>query len=418
MRNPFSPTAGFMPPQIVDRDRVLFDFETGLEDGPGAEERFMRVSGERGMGKTVLLQKMCAMAEERGWNTVLTEANEGCIDYIRDKLLSFISSPVASASLKLPVAEVTLAAEDATRVTLRRLLEIYYERGGAPLLLCVDEVQDSFTSEVREVVQGARARFGAGDEIAIVLAGLPDMIANARTARGLTFLHRAMGEDLGLLDLDRVRESYRQTFEEGGARVSMDALGLLAESTGGHPYLMQLLGRRLWRRWGGSPDPIGIEDVEAVLPEARRAFDDAVVDVVLGELTGRQRDYLEAVARRGGEASTREVAEDLGYTDADGSPATTKASAFRAALIQKGLLKPAGRGRVRLAVTLNWTRTPRSPSMSTQDTPAAPTGEDSGETPYDPSFEKAVLEDVRAWRAGKLETYSLEEVEEHLGLDR
>ncbi len=56
--------------------------------------------------------------------------------------------------------------------------------------------------------------------------------------------------------------------------------------------------------------------------------------------------------------------------------------------------------------------------MSTKDTPAAPVGDDSGETPYDPSFEKAVLEDVRAWHEGKLETYPLEEVEEHLGLDR
>lgn len=70
--------------------------------------------------------------------------------------------------------------------------------------------------------------------------------------------------------------------------------------------------------------------------------------------------------------------------------------------------------------------TPRNIPESTQDIPTARTGdrpggrtgEKPGEAPYDPSFEKAVLEDVRAWRAGELETYTLEEVEEHLGLDR
>lgn len=51
MRNPFSPTAGFMPLQIVDCDRVLFDFETGLEDGPGAEERFMLLRAGHGQDR-------------------------------------------------------------------------------------------------------------------------------------------------------------------------------------------------------------------------------------------------------------------------------------------------------------------------------------------------------------------------------
>jgi hypothetical protein len=70
--------------------------------------------------------------------------------------------------------------------------------------------------------------------------------------------------------------------------------------------------------------------------------------------------------------------------------------------------------------------TPRNIPESTQDipqnTPTAPTGGNPGETvgdfPDEESWEQAILEDVRAWRAGKLKTYSREEVERHLGLDR
>lgn len=65
---------------------------------------------------------------------------------------------------------------------------------------------------------------------------------------------------------------------------------------------------------------------------------------------------------------------------------------------------------------------PESAQDIPQDTPAAPTGGDPGEAacefPDEASWEQAILGDVRAWRAGELETCSLEEVGEHLGLDR
>ena len=61
--NPFKPTAGMNPPELIGRDTVLDDFAEALENGPGAPDRLMRISGVRGTGKTVLLNAL--RSEER-----------------------------------------------------------------------------------------------------------------------------------------------------------------------------------------------------------------------------------------------------------------------------------------------------------------------------------------------------------------
>ena len=42
--NPFKPTAGMNPPELIGRDTVLDDFAEALENGPGAPERLKRIS--------------------------------------------------------------------------------------------------------------------------------------------------------------------------------------------------------------------------------------------------------------------------------------------------------------------------------------------------------------------------------------
>ena len=45
--NPFKPTAGMNPPELIGRDAVLDDFAEALENGPGAPDRLMRISRPR-----------------------------------------------------------------------------------------------------------------------------------------------------------------------------------------------------------------------------------------------------------------------------------------------------------------------------------------------------------------------------------
>ena len=75
--NPFKPSAGHLPPVLIGRDMVLADFEEGLDNGSGAPGRLMRITGARGVGKTVMLAEFRRIAEKRGWQTISETASDG-----------------------------------------------------------------------------------------------------------------------------------------------------------------------------------------------------------------------------------------------------------------------------------------------------------------------------------------------------
>src|ERR1700730_17981146 len=73
--NPFRPGMGLDPPYLADRSAHLCRFEqyvTGFPTFP----RNVRLTGLRGVGKTVLLQHYAAAAEARGWVVVRRECSE------------------------------------------------------------------------------------------------------------------------------------------------------------------------------------------------------------------------------------------------------------------------------------------------------------------------------------------------------
>ena len=76
-RNPFKPSAGHLPPLLVGRDDILDDFTTALDDGPGAPGRLMRITGARGVGKTVILTEFRDLASKRGWEVIKETASPG-----------------------------------------------------------------------------------------------------------------------------------------------------------------------------------------------------------------------------------------------------------------------------------------------------------------------------------------------------
>ena len=78
--NPFKPTAGMNPPELIGRDTVLDDFAEALENGPGAPDRLMRISGVRGTGKTVLLNALGDLARKKGFEgtvKILSQIDRG-----------------------------------------------------------------------------------------------------------------------------------------------------------------------------------------------------------------------------------------------------------------------------------------------------------------------------------------------------
>lgn len=78
VRNPFAPGAGSNPPELAGREIILEDAQTAIERALiGKSSRSQMLLGLRGVGKTVLLNKIEELAESAGHVTSFIEAPEG-----------------------------------------------------------------------------------------------------------------------------------------------------------------------------------------------------------------------------------------------------------------------------------------------------------------------------------------------------
>jgi AAA ATPase domain len=77
-KNPYAPGAGLQPPELAGRDKLLeeatIDMDRVLDKRPA---KGMMILGLRGVGKTVLLNRLYGMAEDKGIRAAKVEAPEG-----------------------------------------------------------------------------------------------------------------------------------------------------------------------------------------------------------------------------------------------------------------------------------------------------------------------------------------------------
>lgn len=77
--NPFRPTAGATPPEVIGRSGLLDEFEYGLELGSGAPGLLSIFTGARGIGKTVMLGAAHDVARQHGWAVIAEVKSTGVI---------------------------------------------------------------------------------------------------------------------------------------------------------------------------------------------------------------------------------------------------------------------------------------------------------------------------------------------------
>lgn len=95
-KNPYAPGAGTPPPELAGRDRLLENASIGLDRiRAGLSAKCLVMVGLRGVGKTVLLNRIATDAEGRGFATVVVEAPEG------GSLPALLASPLRTALVKM-----------------------------------------------------------------------------------------------------------------------------------------------------------------------------------------------------------------------------------------------------------------------------------------------------------------------------
>ncbi|HET9161899.1 MAG TPA: ATP-binding protein [Solirubrobacterales bacterium] len=374
-RNPYTPGAGSRPAALTGRDAEIERFRIAIGRlSRGATEQGIVIHGLRGVGKTVLLNKLEEVASDAGWATAFAELRRGddfrlvmaraLFNAIRQLDTHRIGRPVI-ARVKAAFASfsATLASDGTIRfgfdVTPTRgtadsgdletdLVEMLQELGraaeqvetGAAILL--DELQLANRDDLEAFVAAVHRATQKALPIAVVVAGLPTLppaLAEAKTYAERLFSFPR----LGALGEDDARDALLLPAREEGVGYDDEALAMLLDRAGGYPYFLQEWGRGAWDV--AVANPISAEDVEAAIPEVERKLNEDFFAVRLTRATPAERRYCAVMAGLGdGAQESGAIARSMGYTN------VRAASSLRASLIDKGVLYSVGRGQLDFTV--------------------------------------------------------------------
>jgi AAA ATPase domain len=374
-RNPYTPGAGSRPAALTGRDREIERFQIAIGRlSRGATEQGIVIHGLRGVGKTVLLNKLEEVATEAGWVTAFSELRRG--DDFRLVMARALFNAIrqldarrvgGNAITRLKAAFASFSASLTTDGTVRfgfevapargtadsgdletDLVEILQELGraaekaGAGSAILLDELQLANRDDLEAFVAAVHRATQKALPIAVVVAGLPTLPAALAEAK--TYAERLFSfPRLGALAENDARDALVLPAHGEGVGYDDEALAILLERAAGYPYFLQEWGRGVWDV--AVSNPISAEDVEAAIPEVERKLNEDFFSVRLARTTPAERRYCAAMASLGdGAQESGEIARAMGYAN------VRAASSLRASLIDKGVLYSVGRGRLDFTV--------------------------------------------------------------------
>lgn len=357
-RSPFTPTFGATPPTLVGRQQEVNDFAYALDNGPGSKGRATFVTGQRGVGKSVMLSVYSQIAATRGWMSVNESASAGFARKLTEARLPEALEQLDTAHLTksktigvnatvLGVGggftnrtESTNTLVPDFRHQLMRTLDIL-DKNETGLLITLDEVHRSQLGELQEITDAISYAVAQEAPIAFVGAGLPETINGLVNADISTYLRRAERVTLENLTPEDTRLALETPIRESGGQISDAALELAVEGTGNYPYLVQLVGDEAWRAAGEGD--IRESHVHAALDTAEQSMFRQIHEPMIESLSEREREYLTAMTADEGRSSTGNIARRM-TIDAK------HASVYRDRLLNDGVIDTAGRGYVTFAV--------------------------------------------------------------------
>ncbi len=381
IRNPYAPGAGQRPPELAGRDEQLTAFDIVLERvSRGRPERSLLLVGLRGVGKTVLLNALRSAAVRAGWGTGKLEARPD--QRLRRPLASAMHQAVrelghpatAEVSHVLGVVKA-FGSRDATGATTRLrdrwtggidapavtgradsgdieidLVELLTDVGGLAadvgrgVAIFVDEMQDLGADDVSALCAACHEMGQAALPVIVVGAGLPHLPAVLSASKSYSErLFRYARIDR--LDAPAAALALTAPAQEEDAVWDPGALDAMYAVTGGYPYFVQAYGKAVWDRAPRSP--ITADDVAVAAPDAEGELAVGFFGSRYERATPAEREYLRAMADAASpdepSVATSDVARLLERKPQSLSPA-------RDALLKKGLIYSAERGRIAFTV--------------------------------------------------------------------
>jgi hypothetical protein len=328
--NPYAPGAGTPPVELAGRDELRESVRIATERiRAGRPAKSLLLVGLRGVGKTVLLDRMREDAEAGGLQTLRIEAPEGrslpaiLAPQLRQSLLRLSRVEKASEfgrralralagfakALKVKYDDIEvgidfdpepgLADNGDLEHDLQALLEAAGEAAriaGTALILFIDELQYVEEDQMGALITALHRVAQRQLPVMMVGAGLPQL--PGRMGRAKSYAERLFDfPPIGELDAGAARNAIEVPATKQGVAFEPPALERILQETRGYPYFLQEWGKHVWDV--ASRSPITLQDVVQASRFSIAALDESFFRVRFDRLTPAEKRYLRAMAELG-----------------------------------------------------------------------------------------------------------------------
>lgn len=287
--NPYRPGVGKPPPYLADREAQLRRFSRYLDDFP-ENRRNVRVTGLRGVGKTVLIKEYRKAARECGWAVVRRDLTPRLCEEadFATAITSDLEKAIAELSLSARLGRLLTSAREAVQAVIDLGEGVTVKVGAgkaAPAGILEDRVRDALFEVGQLAAKAGRgvaflydeahvvydrpkahqyplsALLGAFVEVQdhddedlpamLVVSGLPPLVANLQAARSHSERMFKV-EELGNLRFERrparspAAAALTKPVERSPISFAPDVAERVAADVSGYPYFIQWYGEALW----------------------------------------------------------------------------------------------------------------------------------------------------------------------------
>ena len=361
--NPFAPGAGTRPPELAGRDEIREASRIALaRTRIGRPSKSTLMVGLRGVGKTVLLDRIREDAEADGIYALSVEAPEArslpsvLAPQLRQVLLRLSRQAATrdlahrglralagfATALKVKYQDIEigldfepepgLADNGDLETDLQDLLQVVGEAARADascVALLIDELQYVAEDQLAALITALHRTAQRQLPVMMIGAGLPQV--RGRMGRAKSYAERLFEfPEIGALSPDDARRAIAKPVADEGVEIESGALDLIVAKTQCYPYFLQEWGKHTWDVAEGSP--ITAAEVKAASQLAIADLDQSFFLVSFDRLTPAEKRYLRAMAELGpGPHRSGDIAQILGRR-------VTSLAPTRSKLINKGMV--------------------------------------------------------------------------------
>lgn len=360
--NPYRPGVGLMPVYLAGRDEDINDvgqmFEALTMNIPIQSIIF---SGLRGVGKTVLINKLQAIAEEKGIfckhieieerNDFISQIAECSQSFLRkvsakEKFRNLIQKPLEAikslvvsfnpenSSFSLSVQDRELYISNNLTQSLTDVFTTIGEtayKTETPICFFIDEIQYMKQNQLGSLIAALHRTNQLGYPVMVVGAGLPKiykMLSDEKSYSERLFLYKQIGS----LNFEQSKKAIEEPTKKFNVNYTEEAVDKIVSVTKGYPFFIQQLCQIVYRE--SNLDTITVSDVNSNIENFLDTLDKGFFKSRYERCAESDKKFIFAMVKCGELPCTiSNVAKNLDKN-------VSSISTTRAQLISKGIIYP------------------------------------------------------------------------------